>query len=571
MSLTTAWACIKNSPKAAGNNESSNGSKQSDSIPQNQALELIQPLGQRNSLTSKIPDVSLVDTYFALSVCDCLPRLQSALTTSVNDSRGSLPQALTPAIRGEILSNPKLKILEIIPRPIDDIVGGIFADEITVAKEVSDGIQKKVASADSSWKSPRGPFAFQLDAFPPLPGTINTATERWVQMSEVFARWALILSQGGPWSKLAKTHPLRGLLWHEALRMLAEGEYLYGLSDDGKGGQWGGLTLPIDLQINTPGAFDPRKNSNQIRFLTGVLDLNLPSNNSLGLARFGGERWSWRESRVGLAEQALNWWSSAKLLQRMRPATRGEYARYFRADSIFPGDAYQLALLVLPGIDALLSERFIDENTRLIQEEVSGPQVAGVAQTLKQKASPQTLGLLLFALSEWGSQLKDVTDLEVSAETRAQLNGAPKSLTRAAQLVVQTLLAESIRVKKSPQNQAQPLQLFSVYEDKGDSTEVSIKDHALVLSALISAETKLMSSVFLRGRIQQIAAAFINRLKKQFEAKQTSESLSQALWSAAAMAMYKQSYQENLVAPEIEALQPLVESALTAFERDILE
>ncbi|MEY2988846.1 MAG: hypothetical protein RJB13_2367, partial [Pseudomonadota bacterium] len=517
-------SCIKNSNSPADQEKNNGVAKQSDALVQNQGLELLSPLGQRTSTAARIPDASLVDTYFALSVCDCLPQLQAALITSVNETRGALPQALTPAIRREILSNPKLKILEIIPRPVDNIIGGIFADEMTVAKEVSEGLEKKVKAADSTWNTPNEVFRFHLDSFPPLPGTAAPLAERWVHMPDVFARWALVLSQGGPWSSIVKTHPMRGLLWNETLRILAEGEYLYGLNEDGKGGQWGGLTVPIDLQINTPGAFDPRKGSNQIRFLTGVLDLTLPNNNSLSLARYGEERWSWRMNRVSLAEQALHWWTAARLLERMRPATRGDYARYFLADSVIPSDAYQLALLVLPGLDALLSERFIDENTRLIQEEVSGPQVAGVAQTLNQKASPQTLSLLLLALTEWGSQLKNITDLDVSNETRAQLSGAPKSLTRAAQLIVQTLLSENIREKKSTESEKTIIPIYGVFLDKNVNTEVSLKDHGMILSALIAAETKLMPSAFLRQRIQQLSAGFLSRIEAEQATQQAPKS-----------------------------------------------
>ncbi len=571
MGVMVQVSCIKSTKNTPVENKTSNGSGQSDALAQSRALELIAPLGQRTATAARIPDASLVDTYFALSVCDCLPQLQTALTTSVNDTRGSLPQALTPAIRREILSNPKLKILDIIPRPVDNIVGGIFADEMTVAKEVSDGLAKKVKTADGGWNSPNEMFQFRLDSFPPLPGTAAPVADRWVHMPDVFARWALVLSQGGPWSSLSKTHPMRGLLWNETLRILAEGEYLYGLNGDGKGGQWGGLTLPIDLQINTPGAFDPRKGSNQIRFLTGILDLTLPNNNSLSLARFGGERWNWRMNFVSLAEQALHWWTAARLLERMRPSTRGEYMRYFLADAIFPADAYQLALLVLPGIDALLSERFIDENTRLIQEEFSGPQVAGVAQTLNQKASPQTLSLLLLALSEWAHQLKNITDLDVSPETRAQLSGAPKSLTRAAQLVVQTLLAENIREKASAGADKKAIPHYSVFQAKNESAEVSIKNHAMILSALIAAETKLMPSAFLRQRLQQLSAGFLDRLEAEQAAQQAPKSLAQALWSQTAMKLFKQSYQENIVTPKIGQLQPAVEAILNTFEKDILK
>lgn len=564
-------SCIKSSKNTPVENKANNSSGQSDALAQSQALELIATLGQRTATAARIPDASLVDTYFALSVCDCLPQLQTALISSVNDTQGALPQALTPAIRREILSNPKLKILEVIPRPVDNIVGGIFADEMTVAKEVSDGLAQKVKTADGGWSAPDDTFRFRLDAFPPLPGTTAPVAERWVHMPDVFARWALVLSQGGPWSSLIQTHPKRGLLWNEALRILAEGEYLYGLNEDGKGGQWGGLTVPIDLQINTPGAFDPRKGSNQIRFLTGILDLTLPNNNSLSLARFGGERWSWRMNRVSLAEQALHWWTAARLLERMRPSTRGSYARYFLANSIFPSDAYQLALLVLPGIDALLSERFIDENTRLIQEEVSGPQVAGVAQTLNQKASPQTLSLLLLALSEWANQLTNITDLDVSPETRAQLSGAPKSLTRAAQLVVQTLLAENIREKKSDGADKSAIAHYSVFQTKTDGAEVSLKNHAMILSALITAETKLMPSAFLRQRIQQLSAGFLSRLEAEQAAQQAPKTLAQALWSQTAMKLFKQSYQENIVTPKIGQLQPAIEATLNTFGKDILK
>jgi hypothetical protein len=519
----------------------------------------------------KIPDSSLVDAYFALSFCDCLPQLQAALTTSLNEQRGALPQALTPAIRREILSNPKLKLLDIIPRPVDDIVGGIFADEMSVAKEVSEGLGKKIARADGTWNPPGSNFAYQLDSFIPLPGTQDISAGRFVQMRDVWSRWGLVLSQGGPWSQLRQTHPLRGLMWHETLRILAEAEYLYGLNDDGKGGQWGGLTLPIDLQINTPGAFDPRKPSNQVRFLTGTHDLTLPGNNSLSLARFGGERWTWRMDKVTLAEQALNWWTSARMLRRLRPAGRGEFARYFAADAIFPDDAYQLSLIALPALDALLSERFIDENTRAIQEELSGPQVAGVSQTLLKNASPQTLGLLLFALSEWASQLRDISDLSVSQDTKAQLANAPKSLTRAAQLVVQTMLAENIATMKTDKSIFQSTKSFSIYSGKKEKLALPIKDHAMILSALISAETQLMPSSFLRGRIQQLTAGLIERiLVEQTDTKKTL-SLSQMIWMHTSLNLYKQSYNDTTVGPQIDKLQPTLQNQLMTFEKDVFK
>lgn len=87
------------------------------------------PLNERNPLGTRLTDASLHDLYVALTACECLPKLQMRLITSLNADRGALPQALTPAVRREILNNPQLKILNSVPRPLDDIVGGIFADE----------------------------------------------------------------------------------------------------------------------------------------------------------------------------------------------------------------------------------------------------------------------------------------------------------------------------------------------------------------------------------------------------------------------------------------------------------
>lgn len=539
-------------------------------LPTHFGLLGVFPANARSPLGQKFADISLHDVFVSLAVCECLPQLQAKLITSLNANRGALPQALIPAVRSEILSNPQLKILDIVPRPFDDFVGGLFADEQKVATEISEGLRKKIKIAEPSWVQENETLALQLDGFTPLPGTLAAASGRTVRMVDVWARWSLLLSQGGPWSSTRSQNKDAGLLWHELLRSLAEGEYLFGLAGTSDGNSWGGLTIPIDLQITNPGPFDPRTRYNQVRFLTGQLDLTLSSNNSLSLARFGGDRWTWRAASVPLVEQALQWWVSARLLNRLRPFQRGAFSAYF--PNLIPNDSYQLSLLILPALDALLSGRFIDENSRAIRSYLSGAQVSGVAQSIREKADPQTLSLLLLAMSHWIQELSAVTDLSVSAETSAQLQSAPAALLRGAQLIVQTLLGETLapRLVGVDASGETP---YSVYANANarEQGELSLRDHAQVLHALVLAEQKLMPSPYLRGRSHQLATGLLQRWKELQTFDPQKDPLSNIIWLKIAAELYINSNPESAVSKSFAPLLTQVNSWLQTFEESALQ
>ncbi|MFZ9521802.1 MAG: hypothetical protein ACO3A4_15130, partial [Silvanigrellaceae bacterium] len=527
----------------------------------------ISPLTERSALGKRIADSSLQDVYIALMTCDCLPRLQTRLITSLNSERGSLPQALVPAIRREILGNPKLKILNIVPRPLDDVVGGIFADEQSVAKEIDEGLRDKIKVAEPGWADLANRPTLHLDGFVPLPGTVAPSAGRTARMIDIWSRWAIVLSQGGPWSseRLKIKDTDKGLLWNELLRALAEGEYLFGLSGDSEGVAWGGLTLPVDLLINNPGPFDPRSNYSQIRFLSGQLDLNLPSNNSLSLARNGGERWIWRPGPPTLAEQAIQWLVSARMLNRLRPVNRGSFTAYYAA--LIPDDSYQLPLVVLPSLDVLLSGRFINENTRVIRAYLSGEQVGGVEASTRDKADPQTLGMLLMALQAWNLELQNVSDLNVSRETLEQLRNAPKSLKLGAQLIAQTLLGEHLFPRNTTSSSSVD-NSWSLYGRNPDSSQVelSLRDHAQIVFALTSAEKNLMPSPFLRGRIAQLAAGMQQRWQENRSFDPGKDSLSQQIWLKTSADTFIATYPDSPVAAPLGTLSSEVGATLTAFE-----
>lgn len=533
-------------------------------------LEGYLPLSQRDKLGLRIQDASLVDTLFALSLCDCLPDLQWALTKPLNDQRGALPQALTPAIRREILGNSKIKLLENIPRPLDTFIGELFASEETIAREISAALFDKIKKADPDLRSPEAEDLLQLDSFPALPGTQTELIGNWVRMVDVWSRWGLILSQAGPWTQSPESRPKHAVSWLELLRVLAEAEYLFGIASNSDGVQWGGLTLPVDLQITHPGPFDPRKPINQVRFLTGTLDLTLPNNNSLALARSGGERWTWRRGSVTLAEQSLQWWVSAKMLNRLRPANRGQMAKHFLSDGIFPEDGYQLPLLVLPGIGALLGDRFIDESTRKIQAEIIDPQVAGVSQITRRKADPQTLSLLLLALAAWHHELTDLSDLNVSEETEAQLRYAPLSLQRGAQLIAQTLLNEHLRARTST-NSDDPASAWTVRRNSTEPIEYPIRDHAQVLTALITAEQGILKSPYLRERIKQLAVGLALRWQEQEEATKQKMTLAQIIWQHRATMQFLVHYPDTPIAQIMNQQASELLQMLINFERSILQ
>jgi hypothetical protein len=543
-----------------------------ENMPGQYGLTGVVPLTERSPLGAKIADASLHDVLIALTSCDCLPKLQLRLTTALNSTRGALPQALVPAIRREILGNPKLKILNIVPRPLDDVVGGFFADEQSVAKEIDEGLRDKIKVAEPGWADLSDRPTVHLDGFVPLPGTIQPSSGRTVRMLDVWSRWAVVLSQGGPWSseRLKIKDNERGLLWNELLRALAEGEYLFGLGSNGDGNMWGGLTLPVDLLINNPGPFDPRTTSSQVRFLTGQLDLTLPSNNSLSLARNGGERWTWRSSTPTLAEQSVQWLVSARLLNRLRPINRGQFTAFYAA--LIPDDSYQLPLIALPSLDALLSGRFINENSRVVRAYISGEQVGGVEASTREKADPQTLGLLLMALHAWIQELQTVSDLNVSRETLEQLRNAPTSLKRGAQLIVQTLLGEHLFAR--PVASAEPGEVaWSLYARNQDSSkvELSLRDHAQVVYALTIAERNFMQSPFLRGRLGQLASGMHQRWQEKKSFDSSKDSLSQQIWLKTAADTFVTAYPDSPMNPKLRTLASDVNAALTAFEESAIQ
>ncbi|NBX16142.1 MAG: hypothetical protein EBR09_02125 [Proteobacteria bacterium] len=524
----------------------------------------------RTALGSRLNDVSLHDLYVALAACECLPALQTRLVTSINEFRGALPQALTPAVRKEILDNPQLKILNVVPRPLDNIVGGLFADEQKISEEISQGLLEKIKPAETTWAAQPTLPVLQLDSFVPLPATNPSVSGRMVRMIDVFTRWALVLGSGGPWSPERAASKDAGLLWHELLRSLAEAEYLFGLAGSENGSSWGGLTIPVDLQINNPGPFDPRKAYNQVRFLTGELNLTLNSNVSLTLARFGGERWNWQPASVTLAEQAVQWWVSAKLLNRLRPLNRGAFTTYFPA--LIPEESYQISLLVLPALEALLTERFIDEKSRAVRSFVDGELVGGNTLSVREKADPQTLSLFLMALAGWSRELKTVSDLNVSAETAKQLKSAPPSLLRAAQLVVQKILGEISGPVQAKANET-PEQAQTLYINPRDPSagEMSLRDHAQVLYALTIAETSVMPSAYLRDRIALLAAGFLRRMRENNSFDATKDPAAPQIWTKAAADALIKFYPDLKAGEELKTLAKTTGERLLAFEKGILQ
>ncbi|NBW80694.1 hypothetical protein EBR21_02975, partial [bacterium] len=536
-----------------------------ENIPGQYGITGVIPLSDRSALGAKFADASLHDVFIALMACDCLPKLQLRLTTALNKTRGALPQSLVPAIRREILGNPKLKILNIVPRPLDDVVGGFFADEQSVAKEIDEGLRDKIKVAEPGWAELKDRPSVHLDAFIPLPGTVQPASGRTVRMLDVWSRWALILSQGGPWSseRLRVKDSERGLLWNELLRALAEGEYLFGLGSNGDGIMWGGLTLPVDLLINNPGPFDPRTTFSQVRFLTGQLDLTLPTNNSLSLARNGGERWTWRPGPPTLAEQSVQWLVSARLLNRLRPLNRGAFTTFYAA--LIPDDSYQLPLITLPSLDVLLSGRFIDENSRVIRAYISGEQLGGVEASTREKADPQTLGLLLMAMQAWIQELQTVSDLNVSRETLEQLRNAPTSLKRGAQLIAQTILGENVFARPVPSPESGDVG-WSLYARSQDSikSELTLRDHAQIVYALILAEHNFMASPMLRKRLEQLANGLQQRWQEKKTFDSSKESLAQQIWLKAAADTFVAAYPDSPQTPILRTLATEVTTVLTA-------
>jgi hypothetical protein len=197
-----------------------------------------------------------------------------------------------------------------------------------------------------------------------------------------------------------------------------------------------------------------------------------------------------------------------------------------------------------------------------------GQQIAGVSSQSGRRADPLTLSLLLSALTAWGAELKDISDLQLSQETTKQLASAGPSFLRGAQLVVQTFLADYVRPRASEGSYgtSAPWTLLSPTDSR---TELSLRVHAQVLAALIETERTFMPSPYLRSRIAQLAAGLAQRLE---EPKQTTEtnSLAESVWLQTAL---RAALSSGLTSPLQDALLQQAETLqnkIDAFERSVL-
>src|SRR5690606_24695947 len=142
-------------------------------------------------------DAKQTDLHWALAHCNCAPRVTAAFLKEIAQSRGTLPQPLVPTIREQIRNNSKLKILNILPDGLSDLVTDFFVNDDKIATEIRTGVAEKIANFAPGAPRLAERVPFRFDAFPKLGEREDLPAE--FRLEDQLARWLLAFGNDSLW------------------------------------------------------------------------------------------------------------------------------------------------------------------------------------------------------------------------------------------------------------------------------------------------------------------------------------------------------------------------------------
>lgn len=384
---------------------------------------------------------NFADLQMALSVCDCAQAFTARILTQNAISRGVLPQVLVPKIRQKIATDSKLAFINKLPPGLSNLATSMFANEDKIYSTVRDGIQDSLnhslAYFGGSTLSQRLPF--RLDLFTSsvfAPNGYPLAFDIYQQA----ARWNLVMGSNAMWTL---SRPLdgydHGLQLLETMRVAAEWAYLSGIGSSGEPDGFGGLAASV---ADGPAKFakpaNPEKApDNWAIFNTGRYTIRYPAASSVDLATRIREEWTSNPGGASLEEQAMVWRAAALGFAKMRPDRLGRAAPIFNTpDGALSMNAAKLPLVWLPGLAALLEQRYVDRSTQTISE------YAFATDGKNQKASVASLLTAAQAIEEWRGATADLAQSGLSEGLKKQLGSVPDRLELPLQFITRSILNE---------------------------------------------------------------------------------------------------------------------------------
>jgi|GEM_PF-2027425 len=448
------------------------------------------------------------DFLWALSICQCTPNFQGKVLVDMSKASGALPQPMVPAIREQIQNDPKLKaLMSLQDGALSNLLKKFFTNDDKIAQTIRDGFAQKLRDALPGGTTLEKTVPFRFDLFP-LAGnqeTIVAGSSRRIQAAGFGPRWSFVFSANKMFSGgkpiYGSDHGLE--LFHVA-RTLAEWQYLYGLEKSTMSGKvFGGLTVdPNNAASGELQPFDPRANPQATpRIVSGPLEVQFKETGSVDLALNVQEQWARFPEPITLDEQVKITHAAAVAFSRMRPENRQHTSTIFGpkgGKAMFPPETHQLPLIYLTGFGALLKQGFIDVPTRRIYAQA---QAAGQTGALAPMVVTARMARTIFA---WQKETSNLQGAELSADVQSQLTTANPELKKAAQLAVQTIIANHVRYGQVDDGAL----AWHLKLDPQNSNIPTIEESAETIATLIDVERVNVPSPLLRQRIIDLSHWF---------------------------------------------------------------
>lgn len=473
-----------------------------DGISAADGTRFFSPILAAASLQQADPELLL-----ALGQCECAEGAAGAVLKSLVTHRGALPQFLVPSVRDQIRNNPQLQTLLNLPLGLGNILQGIFASDAKIAEKIRAGLSEKVAKATGNDVAASG-TAFVFDGF--VDYTADTPTGGF-DVSAQAKRWSFVFGQSALWTGGAGLAGNgNGLQAIAALQILSDFRYLLGLAPNPNGGFYGGLTVDPRALVGSPlTKFDPRIQVDEKRTITGKYQVTFPTSASaLDLALKAKETWTRSGDEITLAEQAVLWSAGALIFKRLRPENRAATAKMFgpEPDFVLPLDTHRIALSLLPGLQFLTGEPFVDKDTRQVfQTAKLTPAVAGAVAPL---AVPTSQARLIRALMSWSIELSNLTAAQLPPNELEKLAKAPLDMKEGVKLGIGNLFKYYFRDQTGVQNGVG----YGIARDPNAEEWVSMGEAGEVIATLASAARLQLASPLLRemtsGALHWFAATY---------------------------------------------------------------
>jgi hypothetical protein len=448
------------------------------------------------------------DLLWALSICQCTPNFQGKILVDMAKASGALPQPIVPAIREQIHNDPKLKaLMSLQDGALSNLLKRFFTNDDKIAQSIREGFAQKLRDALPGGTTLDKAVPFRFDLFP-LAGnqeTVAAGSSRRIHATSFGPRWSFVFSANRMFSGGKPIYGAdHGLELFHVARTLAEWQYLYGLEKSATSGKvFGGLTIdPNNPASGELLAFDPRTNPQASpRIVSGPIEAQFKDTGSVDLALNVQEQWSRSPEPVSLDEQVKITHAAAIAFSRMRPENRQNTSTIFGpkgGKAMFPPETHQLPLIYLTGFGALLKKGFIDVPTRRI---FALAQTNGQDGALAPMVVTARMARTLFA---WQKETSALQGAELSADVQAQLSAANPELKKAAQLAVQTIIANHVRYGQVDDGAV----AWHLKLDPQSANLPPMEDSAETISTLIDSERVNTPSPLLRQRIVDLSHWF---------------------------------------------------------------